>query len=277
MDFETERRGISLASAVAVVIVVALAGTYFVFEFSGSSSANSTSTTTTQSHPGLQSTTTPTTNAITLPTASPTGGWMPGLVAKAALGSPTVQSYIRTAFSYGINGPFETSASPIMVSILLNITGDQIVAGNWTTGYEVSDTKLVLLNVTVQFIPPSNYTVVRAWPIQLPGRNSSIVYDSGQQNVIRVVLSNASVTQSVGPAFYFRAVSTFPINNGTYGGDYLVFLFQLNGTRVLGVFVDKGMSAVLKSYIDSRVETYCLASGSNSTICFTSPWSSTSG
>ena len=88
-----------------------------------------------------------------------------------------------------------------------------------------------------------------------------------------MILSNATVRWSVGPAFYVQSVSAFPIANGTYGGDYFALLYQLNGTRIIGAFVDTHITAVLKSYTDTRGETFCYGSTANSTICFTSPWS----
>jgi hypothetical protein len=179
------------------------------------------------------------------------------------------------AYSYSILGLSQTSASPIMISVLLNVTGSQSVAGNWTAGYTVSYTKPNYLNVTVQFTTPSNYTVVQVWATQSPDRNLSIDFTPTQQNVIHVLLSNATITQALRPAFYVESVSVVPIANGTYGGDYFVYLCQLNGTRTIGAFVNQGMTAVIASYADSRTATFCYASVSNSFACFTSPWDST--
>jgi len=194
---------------------------------------------------------------------------------EAALTSPQAQDYVKTAYSYSILGLSQTSASPTIISVLLNVTGSQTVVGNWTAGYTVSYTKLNLLNVTVQFTEPSNYTVVRVWPTQFPGSSFSIDYTPTQQKVIGVLLSNATITQSVGSSFYVESVSVFPITNGTYGGDYFVYLYQLNGTRTIGAFVNQDMTAVIASYTDSRVSTFCYASDSDSSACFTSPWNST--
>ena len=265
-------------SAVAIVIVVAgVAGAVYLVTGPGLSSSNPGSSIETQST--LQYRTTSTSVALGLPTSNPTANgaesWSPGLAVQAALTSPQAQNYVKTAYSYGILGLSQTSASPIMISILLNVTGSQIVTGNWTAGYTVSYAKLNLLNVTVQFTKTSNHTVVRAWPTQLPDRNLSIDYTPTQQKVISLVLSNVTITQSVGPESYVESVSVFPITNGTFGGDYFAFLYQLNGTRIVGAFVNQGITTVLASYTDSRVSAFCYELDSNSSACFTSPWNST--
>ena len=178
MKVNRKRNGVAFASAVAVVVIaVAAVGAYYIIAIPGPSSSNS-GPTGTQYRPGLANTTS--TQAGGVATSRAPEGWEAGLVAKAALTSPQVLSYIRTAYSYRVVGLSQTSASPIMVSMLLNITGNQIVAGNWTTGYRIAYTRLDVLNVTVQFTYPSNYTVARALPAQLPERNFSLSYDATQ-------------------------------------------------------------------------------------------------
>jgi hypothetical protein len=272
------KRALAVLLSVLVIMVVGVAGGIYLVTATGPSSSNPSSSTKTPS--ALQFRTTSMTAVRALPTSNGTTSngaesWDPGLAVEAALASPQAQNYIKTAYSYSILGLSQTSASPIMISILLNVTGSQSVSGNWTAGYTVSYTKLNYLNVAVQFTKPSNYTVVRVRPTQSPDRNLSINFTPTQQKVIGVLLSNATVTQAVGAAFYVQSVSVFPITNGTYGGDYFVYLYQLNGTRTIGAFVNQGMTAMIASYTDSRVDTFCYASDSNSFACFTSPWNST--
>jgi hypothetical protein len=262
---------------VLVITVVGVAGGIYLVTATGPSSSNPNSSTKTPSV--LQFRTTSMTTVLPLPVlngTAPNGAeqWIPGLAVEAALTSPQAQSYIKMAYSYSILGLSQTSASPIMISVLLNVTGSQSVIGNWAAGYTVSYTKLNYLNVIVQFTKPSNYTVVRVWATQSPDRIRSIDFTPTQQNVIRVLLSNATIAQALRPAFYVESVSVFPIANGTYGGDYFVYLHQLNGTRTIGAFVNQGMTAVIASYTDSRTATFCYASVSNSFACFVSPWNS---
>lgn len=272
------KTALAVSLPVLVMLVVGVAGGIYLMPSSDPSPSNLSSSTKAPSV--LQLRTTSTMAVQSPPTSNQSnwnGGesWDSGLAVKVALTSPQAQDYIKTAYSYSILGLSQTSASPIMISVLLNVTGSQTVVGNWTAGYTVSYTKLDLLNVTVQFTEPSNYTVIRAWPTQFPDSNLSISFTPAQQKVIGVLLSNATMTHSVGPSFYVWSVSVFPIANGTYGGDYFAYLYQLNGTRTIGVFVNQGMTAVIGSYTDSRVSTFCYGSDSDSPACFTSPWNST--
>jgi hypothetical protein len=79
------------------------------------------------------------------------------------------------------------------------------------------------------------------------------------------------------------SVTSAPIQNGTYAGDYFALIYQVNGPNLVGVFVNGGITAVVNAYTASRAETMCWTLGtpegvpaSANQVCFTSPWSSVS-
>jgi hypothetical protein len=202
------------------------------------------------------------------------------------LNSSTVQSYIRGAYSYDASDLVPSASNPNLIIMTINATGTQSVKGNWTTGYEVSYMGIRTLNATVQFAEPSSYTLQGVAVTVLPNVTQSITYDSNQQQVIRVALSNATGTikELMGTAaFYVASVTSAPIQNGTYAGDYFALIYQVNGPNLVGVFVNGGITAVVNAYTASRAETMCWTLGtpegvpaSANQVCFTSPWSSVS-
>ncbi len=230
-------------------------------------SFGTTSTSTTS--PSFMFTTTCFTSGSPTTTAQ---GWGPGDLINATLNSPEVQSYIKTAYSYDIIQESASTSDPNLAVVIINVTGSQTVTGNWTSGYFVSYTGIRTLNVTVQFTAPSTFSVAAVSAASFPSRNESITYTSQQQQVIGVALSNDTVqsymaSYGVSP-FYVEAVTTFPIANGTYGGDYFALISQVNGPRFMGVFVNTGITAVVNVYEDSTTMYFCYSS----TACFTSPW-----
>ncbi len=207
---------------------------------------------------------------------STSAGWDSGQLINATLNSLEVQSYIKTAYSYDITQEIASTSDPNLVTVVINVTGGQSVTGNWTTGYTVSYTGIKTLNLTVRFTAPSTFSVALISVATLPDRSESIAsYSSQQQQVIGVVLSNDTVrsnmTDYILSPFYVEAVTTFPIGNGTYGGDYFALISQVNGPRFMGVWVNPGITAVVNLYEDSTITQFCYSQSA----CFTSPWNST--
>ncbi len=242
------------------------------------------STTTTQGSTSSQTTTfviTSTTSVTCSSPCSPTGTTNPttsggidwGQIANVTMYSPAIQAYVKTAYSYSIGISIDPGNSSI-ASVILNVTGSQIVTGNWTSGYAISYTGNRILNVTVQLTKPSTYAVTNIAVTTLPDHNESVAFSSQQKQVIQVVFSSSAVGQLTGQSPYFvESVTSFPVTNGTYAGDYFALLYQLNGTRIVGAFVNASGTAVVDAYADSRIATMCW--GATASTCFTSPWDAT--
>ena len=222
----------------------------------------------------VASTTTSTSFSATILPGQTAAGMDYGQIANATMYSPQVQAYVKTAYSYDIAGISPDPDNPNIASVIVNVTGAQTVTGNWTTGYVISYSGIRMLNVTVQLMSPSAYEVTKVGVTTLAGYNESVEFSEQQQRVIQVALSSTAVRNLMGPSpFYVKSVTPFPVTNGTYAGDYFALLYQLNGTRIVGVFVNPSATAVVDAYADSRIATMCW--GATASICFTSPWDAT--
>jgi len=200
--------------------------------------------------------------------------WDPAHVANLTLNSPKVQAYINTAYSYDVTMRSDPYGLDV-ITVLVNVTGTQSVAGNRTTGYTVSYTGIRTLNATVQFVAPNTYDLIAVGVSSLPNQTQSITFSSQQVQSIKVALSNSTVQKLIGQSsYYVESVLEFPLTNGTYAGDYFMQLYQLNGTRIIGVFVNGANAAVVDAYTDTRITTICYGSSVPDT-CFTSPWNAT--
>lgn len=211
-----------------------------------------------------------TTSSINLGPTNISDAWDPALVANLTMYSPEVQSYVRGAYSYDISGlgmsQFDT------INVIINVTGSQIVSGNWTSGYHVVYTGMRTLNASVMFTPPNSYQLLGVISTSLPDQNDTITFSSQQQRAIQVALSNATVQRLMGSSkYYVSSVTPFPVTNGTYANDYFLMLNQISGTKIVGVFVDASLTAVVGVYNDTRVSTMCYGPEN---VCFTSPWGS---
>lgn len=209
-------------------------------------------------------------------TTTSTINWNYGEVANLTLNQPKVQAYIKSAYSYTVS-MYPGHFGPDLMTVLINVTGSQNVAGNYSSGYTITYSGMKMLNVTVEFIPPSTYffppeIIVASFPNQ----TDSITFTQQEQHVIQVALSNSTVQKlMVGSQYYVDYVTQFPIQNGTFGGDYFVSMYQENGIRIIGAFVNPSVTAVVSSYVDTRTTMMCFGSSVPDT-CFTSPWNSTS-
>ena len=276
-------RGVSAATVAAVVLVATVAASAFVLYPSLTGSSGKGSTGSTLPNVNYTSTITlfttfspyTTTSYVTTANSSTISpGWQEWAVANATLGYYKTQQYIHNAWNYtfsihqtGVNPPYNETFIADYVSAL----GLQ-VAGNWTTGY-VLNYYPSELNVSIQYTPPSTYYPV----VFFNARNStsfqeSIQFNATQQRAISIALANSTVgsyvKNNMTGAFFVDGSFLFPAGNKTFGGDYLVWLFQENGPSILGVFVNMSSGAVVSTYQDSRAYSVCY---SNS-LCWTSPW-----
>ena len=262
----THSIGIALAVTVAVVVVIVAgaAGIYSLAQPSSSQGATLAITTATTGPPNQNETTT----YVGSPPFAPSGNLDKFQVANTALTSPEVQSYIKNAYSYDLASMDSRILN--LFSVVLNVTESQSVTGNWSTGYTVSYSGIRTLNATVQFTEPDTYKVVDFVVTSYANQSQSVTFSSQQMQAIQVALSNSTVNSlTYQSSYYVESVTQFPMTNVTFGGDYLVLLYQLNGTRIVGAFVNASLTAVQGVYTDTRATTTCIGSPNT---CFTSPW-----
>lgn len=174
--------------------------------------------------------------------------------------SPEVLQYIGHAYSYSV-GNFSTSRNGTLTFVGTCVITTQTVVGNWTTGYAVSYTGIKELNVTVGFTPPSTYTVTSVGASSLPDQNDAqaISFNSQQKQVIQVAVSNSTVKHFTSQvSYYIGSVSQIPFaqGNSTNAGDYVVALFQANGSRFMDVWVNQSITTVLNIYTGNRTVDY---------------------
>jgi hypothetical protein len=225
---------------------------------SGSESASTGLTTTTVIT--LPPTSSPTQNGTTVyPVANDGVNFTEAVL--AAQNSPAVQGYISKAYSYSVEqaylGKSEPSlGGPVLVFVTFNVTAGRSVSGNWTTGYSITYSGRAFLNATVEFTAPSTYQVTNLAVANLPSANQSVSFTSQQQRVIQVALSNSTVKQyTTQSEYYVQSVTYFPPNSGneTFAGDYLVYIGQVNGSCVIGIFVNPNTNSVVTTYNDTRM------------------------
>ena len=155
--------------------------------------------------------------------------------------SPNVLSYVRPAYTYSfsiIQDPFAAN----LANALINVTKTQSVSGNWTTGYEVTYSG-VMLNATVQFTAPDGYQLISVGANNLPNQTYSISFNSTQQHIIRIVLSNSTVENllsKVSP-YYVNEVSGL-VGNGTSA--YYFSIGQVDGSEDVSGYFNAAMTAV---------------------------------
>ncbi len=202
-------------------------------------------------------------------TVSPcvTYGFPSATVKNATLDSSQVLPFIKSAYEYHlVYFAYSRTYANVMYAVL-NVTGSQAVAGNWTSGYVVSYIGDRLVNVTVLQVIPSHFEVSHVSSYPLPDRSVTVAYTPQQAEAIQVALSDTKVKSlMVAPPYYAELVGSS--GNGTVGSSYLVQLYQVNGTGVIGVFVDSSLNATISSYTQQRFSGVCYANG----IVIADPW-----
>jgi len=186
---------------------------------------------------------------------------------KATLESAQVQAFIKSAYEYHLVYFGRQIGGPNVTHAVLNVTGTQVVTGNWTTGYRVSYVANALLNVTVQHPVPSTYEVTQISVYPLPDRNASVTFTTQQVQAIQTALSDPKVKALMSQPPYF-VQSAKPFSNGTINNAYFVQLYQIDGTGFVGAFVNQSFTSVLSSYASYRISGACLADGT----VITDPW-----
>ena len=138
-------------------------------------------------------------------------------------------SYYHTLVYLNYNGSF-----PTHMSAVYNITGGQVVQGNWTDGYRITFTNNEIVNVSATLTAPSTYTVTHVAEYPLPDRTYTETYTSQEQQDILAALSNSTVKSDMaGTQYYVYGVSLH--NTAT---TIQVDFFQVNGPNATAVNLD---------------------------------------
>jgi len=213
---------------------------------------------------GTTFTTTSTSSAV-----NSTGQWSEGAVAKLVFNSSKVLSYVRPAYTYSfsiVQDPFAAN----IANALINVTETQSVSGNWTTGYEVTYSGVVL-NATVQFTAPSDYQLISFGANNLSNQTYSINYNSTQQHIIQIALSNSTVENLLSKfsPYYVNEVSGL-VGNGSSA--YYFSIGQVDGPEDVSGYVNAAMTAVGSATLGFNGGGGCYYSP---TFCYSVPWNST--
>lgn len=191
-------------------------------------------------------------------------------VRNATLDTPQVLPYIKTAYEYHLVYFAHSQANWDVMYAVLNVTGSQVVTGNYTTGYQVSYVGNRLLNVTFLRVAFQHFDVTHVSAYTLPDRNESMAYTPQQVQAIGVALSDANVTSlTAGSPYYVEFVGSS--GNATSATNYVVQLYQVNGTKIVGAFVNLSLDSVVNSFTQLRGSGVCWPGG----IVITDPWGET--
>jgi hypothetical protein len=197
-------------------------------------------------------------------------GFPSPFVRNATLDTRQVLSYIKTAYEYHLVYFAHSAANSNVMYAVLNVTGSQAVSGNYSSGYHVSYVGNKLLNVTFLKVTFHDFDVMHVSAYPLPDRNGSLSYTPQQAQAISLALPDSNVTSLMAGQPYF-AKFVGPTGNATATGDYLVQLYQVDGTGIVGDFVDLGLDSVVSSFSQQRGSGECFPGG----IVVTDPWGET--
>lgn len=197
-------------------------------------------------------------------------GFPSALVKNATLDSQEVLPFIKTAYEYHLVYFALSRTNPDVMYAVLNVTGSQVVTGNYTSGYQVSYVGDKLLNVTVLQVVPSHFKITHISAYALPDRTGSVSYTVQEQQAISVALSDPGVRSlMVEPPYYVEFVGSS--GNATVTTSYFIQLYQVDGTGIVGAFVSPSLHSVVRSYTQERLSAECWPDG----IVITDPWSAT--
>jgi len=213
------------------------------------------------------------------------GGFTSGAQANGTLDSPQVQAFIKNAYEYHLVYFSQKIGDPSRAQAIINVTGAQVVEGNWTTGYQISYVGNSLLNVTVaQAASSSSYEVSHLSVYELPDRNTSLGFTAPQQKVIGVAASDAKANYLMAGGPYY-AVFVSPLMNNIefvgpqcpgYNGNssvvvksYDVQFNQVNGYLNVQVYVDGNSNVLSRTMSD---QPYRSLTGYGNGLLITDPW-----
>ena len=200
------------------------------------------------------------------PSVCKTYGFFGPVVQNATLDNKQVLPYIRTAYEYHLVYLSNSTTSPGLTYAVLNVTGAQQVTGNWSGGYSVSYVGNKLLNVTVLHVVGTVYEVAHVSTYPLPTRSVDISYTPQERQVIQTALANSTVTSLMDEKPYF--VELVAPTAGPSGGAYVVQFYEVDGTGVVGAFVNSSSDRVTGSFSLQRIVGNCWPDG----VIISDPW-----
>jgi hypothetical protein len=172
----------------------------------------------------------------------------------STLGSPQVQPLIRNTYLTELLYYKYNESSPIHQCAILNITGSQVVSGDWTGGYHVSYLSNKLLNITIEFdkyMQPPRYVVTHVSVYGLSDRKYLVSFTPQQKQVIRVALANNTVNSLMADHTYYVRI-VYPYGGGPLTGTQAVQLFEVNGAIEINVNVSSDLSSVVAASAATR-------------------------
>jgi hypothetical protein len=178
----------------------------------------------------------------------------PGVAYNSTLGSPQVQPLIRNAYLTELLYYKYNESSPIHQCAILNITGSQVVSGNWTGGYHVSYLNNKLLNITIEFgeyMQPPRYVVTHVSVYGLSDRKYLVSFTPQQKQVIQVALADSTVRSLMADHTYYVG-TVYPYRGGPLNGTQAVQLFEVNGAIGINVNVSSDLSSVVAASAGTR-------------------------
>jgi len=197
-------------------------------------------------------------------------GFPSAFVRNATLDTRQVLPFIRTAYEYHLVYFAHSQTNWDVMYAVLNVTGSQVVTGNYTTGYQVSYVGNKLLNVTVLRVVYQHFDVTHVSAYALPDRNESVAYAPQQVRAVSLALSDPKVTSLMaGDYYYVEFVGSS--GNATTAANYLVQLYQVDGPGIVGAFVNVSLDSVVTSFTQLRGSGECWPGG----IVITDPWGET--
>jgi hypothetical protein len=187
-------------------------------------------------------------------------GFPSAFLRNATLDTQQVLAFIKTAYEYHIVYFAHSRTNPWVMYAVLNVTGGQVMTGNYTTGYQVSYVGDRLLNVTVLRVAASHFEVTHLSAYNLPDRNDSVAYTPQQVQAIKLALSDPRVESLVaGVPYYVEFVG--PSGSAATTGGYIVQLYQVDGTGIVVALVITDLNSVISSYAQQRISGECWPGG----------------
>lgn len=197
-------------------------------------------------------------------------GFPSAFVRNATLDTRQVLPFIKTAYEYHLVYFAHSPANQDVMYAVLNVTGSQVVNGNYTSGYQVSYLGNKLLNVTFLQVTFQHFEVVHVSAYPLPDRNESMAYTPQQVLAIHLALSDTNVTSLMVDSPYFVEFAGSS-GNATTTAKYVVQLYQVDGTKVVGAFVNPARGSVTSYFSQERGSGECWPGG----VVVTDPWGET--
>ncbi|MDA4115046.1 MAG: hypothetical protein OK442_00655 [Thaumarchaeota archaeon] len=197
-------------------------------------------------------------------------GFPSAFVRNATLDTPQVLPFIKTAYEYHLVYFARSAVNQDVMYAVLNVTGSQVVNGNYTSGYRVSYLGNKILNVTFLQVTFQHFDVMHVSSYLLPDRNESVSYTPQQVRAIHLALADTNVTSLMVDSPYFVKFAG-SAGSATTPADYVVQLYQVDGTRIVGAFVNPDLNSVSSYFSQQRGSGECWPGG----VVVTDPWGET--